>query len=565
MKKILGYYKNFINENHDENGILNEFSIREDLPKNFNFAYDVIDKYAGLEPDKPCLEWVGLSGESKTFTFGEMSRLSNKAANLFSQSGVKKGDKVMLVLKRNYQYWYCIIALHKIGALAIPATHLLTVKDLVYRFEQAEVTGIVVTANNPEVAEFINTADSETGNKITSKFIVNVIEGDSFDGFTDLDKAVSEMPEQSETFERVETDSSEMMLMYFTSGTTGYPKMVVHNYRYALAHVLTAAHWQDVDINGKHFTVADTGWAKSAWGCLYGQLTAGTCVFVYDFDKFVPADVLKVIQDYKVTSFCAPPTMFRFFIKEGVGNYDLSRLKYCCIAGEALNPEVFNKWKEFTGLRLMEGFGQSESVVMLANLRGMTPKPGSMGKPVPLYNMDIVDDDGESVAVGEVGEIVVRCRPGDDGIFLGYYKHDELTEKAWAGGVYHTGDTAYRDEDGYYWYVGRNDDLIKASGYRIGPFEIESVLITHPAVLDCAVTAAPDPIRGQVVKATIVLTKEYADKGDESLVKELQNHVKKNTAPYKYPRIVEFAGELPKTISGKIKRADIRENTQKNN
>jgi acetyl-CoA synthetase len=567
--QVKDYYKKYVDEGFDSHGILNQFSLKSDLPDNFNFAYDIIDKFAELEPARPCLGWVDIGGNSKIISYGEMSRLSNRAANELTKSGIGKGDKVMLVLKRNYQFWYTIIALHKIGAVAIPATHLLTVKDLVYRFEQAEVAGVVATALNPEVAEYIIRADNETGNKIKSRYIVNT-NGTVTDGFVDFDEAIKTQPD---TFERVGTLCTEQMLLYFTSGTTGYPKMVVHNYRYALAHILTAAHWQNADPDGKHFTVADTGWAKSAWGCLYGQMCIGTCVFVYDFDKFVPADVLKVIQDFKVTSFCAPPTMFRFFIKEGVGNYDLSNLKYCCIAGEALNPEVYNKWKDFTGLQLMEGFGQSESVVMLANLRGMTPKPGSMGKPTPLYNMDIIDDNGHSAADGEVGEIVVRCKPGDDGIFLGYYKNDELNAKAWtvngegytaenahAGGgspIYHTGDTAYRDEDGYYWYVGRNDDLIKASGYRIGPFEIESVLITHPAVLDCAVTGAPDPIRGQVVKATIVLTGEYAP-GNEVLVKELQEHVKKTTAPYKYPRIIEFVTELPKTISGKIKRADIR-------
>jgi len=568
--QVKNYYQNFVNESYDDKGILSEFSLREDLPENFNFAYDIIDKFGELEPNRPCLGWVNVNGDSKVITYGEMMRLSNQAANEFTKAGLKKGDKVMLVLKRNYQFWYCIIALHKIGAVAIPATHLLTVKDLVYRFEQAEVTGIIATALNPEVAEFINLADDETGNKLMCKYIANA--GDKIpDSFIDFDKAILS---QSETFARVDTHYNEMMLLYFTSGTTGYPKMVVHNYRYALAHILTAAHWQNADPDGRHFTVADTGWAKSAWGCLYGQMCVGTCVFVYDFDKFIPADVLKVIQDYKVTSFCAPPTMFRFFIKEGVGNYDISSLKYCCIAGEALNPEVFNKWKEYTGLSLMEGFGQSESVVMLANLRGMTPKPGSMGKPTPLYAMDIVDDNGDSVPTGEVGEIIVRCKPGDDGIFLGYYKNDELNAKAWtiegegyrgeaalpagATPLYHTGDTAYADEDGYYWYVGRNDDLIKASGYRIGPFEIESVLLTHKAVLDCAVTGAPDPIRGQVVKATVVLTNGF-EPSDE-LIAQLQDHVKKTTAPYKYPRIVEFVPELPKTISGKIKRADIRKN-----
>jgi len=550
--KVTSYYKQFVKEGFDKDGVLNEFSVN--CSENFNFAYDIIDKFGELEPDRPALQWADVHGNDKTITYGEMSRLSNQAANELVKSGVKKGDKVMLVLKRNYQFWYTIIALHKIGAVAVPATHLLTVKDFVYRFEQAEVTAIVVTALNPEVAEYVNQADVQTGNKITAKYAVNAEEALP-DGFAEFDKAITAQPE---TFERVKTHCLDMMLLYFTSGTTGYPKMVTHNFRYALAHILTAKHWLNVDPDGKHFSVADTGWAKSMWGCLYGQMILGSCVFVYDFDRFIPADLLKVLQDYKVTSFCAPPTMYRFFIKEGVGDYDLSNLKYCCIAGEALNPEVFNKWLEFTGLKLMEGFGQTESVVMLANLVGTEPIPGSMGKPSPIYNMDVVDDSGNSVPEGEVGEIVVRCEPGADGMFGGYLNNDELTQSVWSGGIYHTGDTAYRDENGYYWYVGRNDDLIKASGYRIGPFEIESVLITHPAVLECAVTGAPDPLRGTVVKATIVLTKDYEGRGDDILIKQLQEYVKKATAPYKYPRIIDFVPQLPKTISGKIKRADIR-------
>jgi len=557
VEQIKGYYKKFVTEGFGEDGILNNFEIN--CPDNFNFAYDIIDKFAQLQPDRPALLWTDTAGGERTLSYGEMSRLSNKAANLFAQKGVKKGDKVMLVLKRNYQFWYAIIALHKIGAVAIPATHLLTAHDFVYRFEQAEVTGIVTTGYNPEVCVHVNEADEQTGNTLKFKMIANS-KGELPVGFEDFDKLLESQPD---TFERVQTDCREMMLLYFTSGTTGYPKMVTHNYRYALAHILTAAHWQNVQPDGIHFTVADTGWAKSAWGCLYGQLALGACLYVYDFDKFIPADVLKMIQDYKITSFCAPPTMFRFFIKEGLGSYDLSCLKYCVIAGEALNPEIFERWLEYTGIELMEGFGQTESVVMLANLIGMQPKPGSMGKPVPLYNMDIVDEDNNTVQVGEVGEIVVRTERDADGMFQGYFKNDELTDKAWSNDIYRTGDTAYRDEDGYYWYVGRNDDLIKASGYRIGPFEIESVLLTHPAVLECAVTGAPDPIRGQVVKATVVITKDYSAKEEAELVKELQEHVKKNTAPYKYPRIVEFVSELPKTISGKIRRVQIRQEDNK--
>jgi len=551
MDKVKDYYKKFVNEGFDNNGILNKFELN--CPDNFNFAYDIVDKFAEIEPNRRALLWTDVNGGEKTFSYGELSKLSNRAANLFVENGIKKGDKVMLVLKRNYQFWYAVLALHKIGAVSVPAMHLLTAHDFVYRFEQAGITGIVITAHNPEIAAAVNQADKETGGKVTNKYIVNG-EGKIFEGFKNFDELIERQPD---TFDRADTNCRDMMLLYFTSGTTGYPKMVTHDYRYALAHTLTAAHWQSVQPDGLHLTVADTGWAKSVWGKLYGQMALGACVFVYDFDKFIPADVLKKLQDYKVTSFCAPPTMYRFFIKEGLADYDLSSLKYCCIAGEALNPEVFERWKEYTGLELMEGFGQTEGIVMLANLKGMRPKPGSMGKPVPLYNTDVVNDKGESVPAGEVGEIVIRAERGADGMFGGYYKNDELTNEVWSGGIYRTGDTAWRDEDGYYWYVGRNDDLIKSSGYRIGPFEIESVLVTHPAVLECAVTGAPDPIRGMVVKATVVLTKGYAP-GD-GLKKELQEHVKKNTAPYKYPRIVEFVNELPKTISGKIRRAEIRE------
>ncbi len=544
---IPSYHLNFVNEEYDEKGILSKFEIK--YPENFNFGYDIIDKYAEMEPDRRALMWVDLEGNERLFTFGDLSRLSNKAANMFKAMGIKKGDHVMLVLKRNYQFWYCIMALIKLGAIAIPATHLLTAKDFVYRFNAADVKAVCAT-HSADVAKFVDEADNETGNRLIAKYIVN---GER-EGWTDFDKEIEKYPD---TMERVPTKADEIFLLYFTSGTTGYPKMVIHDHTYALAHIQTAKHWHNVDPDGIHLTISDTGWGKAAWGKLYGQLIMGTCLFVYDFDKFVPENMLSVMQKYKITTFCAPPTMFRFFIKAGLQDYDLSSLKYCTIAGEALNPEVYNRWLEYTGLKLMEGFGQTESTLILGNLIGMTPKPGSMGKPTPLYNVDLVDADGNSVPNGEVGEIVVR---GDythtAGLFRGYYMNKELTDEAWNNGIYHTGDTAWRDEDGYYWYVGRNDDVIKASGYRVGPFEIESVLISHPAVLECAVTGAPHPIRGQVVKATVVLAKGYTP--SDELAKELQNHVKKNTAPYKYPRIVEFVPELPKTISGKIKRAEIR-------
>lgn len=547
MEQVKNYYKKYINEGFDENGILNKFEIN--CPDNYNFGYDIIDKYGELEPDRPALLHVDLQENCHKFTYGQLSALSNQAANLFLEKGIQKGDKVMLVLKRNYQFWIAVIALIKIGAVAIPATHLLTTHDFTYRFESASVKAVVCTGYNPDIEKYVDEAEAEMGISLI-KFIANGTK----DGWIPFDEETSRMPA---TLERIPTNCRDIMLLYFTSGTTGYPKMVSHNHRYSLAHILTAAHWQNVDPDGIHLTISDTGWAKAAWGKIYGQMAVGSCVFVYDFDKFIPSDMLRIMQNYKITTFCAPPTMYRFFIKEGLGDYDLSSLKYSCIAGEALNPEVYNKWLEFTGLKLMEAFGQTESTPILGNLVGMEPKPGSMGKPTPLYNVDIVDENDNSVPNGEVGEIVIRAEIGADGLFGGYYRNDEKTNEAWCNGVYHTGDTAWKDEDGYFWYVGRNDDVIKASGYRIGPFEIESVLIQHPSVLECAVTGAPDPIRGIVVKATIVLAKGYT--ASDELVKELQTYVKKNTAPYKYPRIIEFVDELPKTISGKIRRTQIRE------
>ena len=551
MEQVKDYYKKFVNVGYDERGILNKFELS--CPDNFNFGYDILDKYGELEPDRPAILHIDLQENRHDFSYSQLSKLSTQAANLFAAHGIKKGDMVMLVLKRNYQFWIAIFGLIKLGAVAIPATHLLTTHDFTYRFEAAGVKAIVATGYNPDIEKYIDEAEAEMNINLV-KFVAN----GNKDGWINFDEELTKMPE---TMERVQTSCYDHMLLYFTSGTTGYPKMVIHNHRLSLAHIQTAL-WQNVDPDGIHLTISDTGWGKAAWGKLFGQLALGTCLFVYDFDKFIPTDMLRIMQDYKITTFCAPPTMYRFFIKEGLENYDLSALKLSCIAGEALNPEVFNKWLEFTGLKLMEAFGQTESTALLANLPGMTPKPGSMGKPTPLYDVDIVDDDGNSLPVGETGEIVVRAERGKDGLFECYYRDEENTDKAWHDGLYHTGDTAWRDEDGYFWYVGRNDDVIKASGYRIGPFEIESVLIEHPSVLECAVTGAPHPIRGQVVKATVVLAKGYTP--SEELKKELQDYVKKNTAPYKYPRIVEFVDELPKTISGKIRRAQIRKEDNEN-
>jgi acetyl-CoA synthetase len=546
------YYKNYIETAFDGKGRISKFKIN--APETFNFAYDIIDKYAELEPNLRALVYTNPRGEDRTFTFAQLSEYTNKAANLFASKGVKYGDRVMLVLKSHYQFWLAMLGLQKLGAVSIPATHMLTPKDYVYRFEQAEVKHIVLTGSDTTCAKSADDADKELGGVLINKFIVG---GEASGGWIDFD---AELEKQPSAMTRVETNARDMLVLYFTSGTTGYPKMVWHNHRYALAHTQTAM-WLNNRYEGLHLTIADTGWAKAMWGKMYGQFAMGTAIFVYDYDRFVPTEMLSVISKYKVTSFCAPPTMYRFFIQEDVKSYDLSALEYCCTAGEALNSEVFDRWHEFTGHKLMEGFGQTETVICVATMPGMEPKPGSMGKPLPLYDTHILTGDGELAPAGEVGEICMKCERGDDGLFGGYHKNDELTGSVWHDGWYHTGDTAWKDEDGYFWYVGRNDDMIKSSGYRIGPFEVESVLMTHPLVMECAVTGAPDPVRGQVVKATIVLVK--GAEGSPELVKELQKHVTDNTAPYKYPRIIEFVTELPKTISGKIRRVQIRQEDNK--
>ena len=544
---MLNLHQEYCTEKFDENGVLVDFQIH--CPDNFNFAYDVVDRIASQEPDRRAMMWCNVDGDERMFTFGELKTLSDKAANVFLSHGIQKGDTVLLILKRHYEYWYTLLALHKIGAIAIPATHLLTTKDIVYRVQSADIKAVVTTPDG-EVSDFINQAKTECPT-LQKQFIVR----QDKQGFINLTKEIESAPD---TLERIEVSKDDPMLLYFTSGTTGYPKMVVHNYSYPLAHIITAKHWQHVNPEGLHLTVSETGWAKAAWGKIYGQWLMEAGIMVYDFDKFIPTDLLAVIEKYKVTTFCAPPTIFRFFIKEGMGSYDLSSLEYATIAGEALNLEVYKKFLEVTGIKLMEAFGQTETTVILANLFNFNNKPGSMGIPSPMYHVDLVDDNCNSVAPMEVGEIVVRPREDGPqyGLFTGYYKDEELTKQAWRGGVYHTGDTAYRDEDGYYWYVGRTDDIIKSSGYRIGPFEIESVLMEHPAVLECGITGVPDEVRGQVIKATIVLTSGY--KPSDELAKELQDYVKHATAPYKYPRVVEFVDELPKTISGKIRRVVLR-------
>jgi len=527
------------------------------IPENFNFAFDVVDEIARETPDKIAMVWCNDNGEEAIFTFAQMKKYSDKAANFFRSTGIGKGDPVMLILKRRFEFWFCTLALNKIGAITIPATHLLSPKDIVYRNNAADIKMIVCV---PE-AEVINHVEAAEDKSPTLK--LKALIGENRDGWLNFN---SGMEKSSEEFERpvgeASTKNDDIMLLYFTSGTTGMPKMVNHNYIYPLGHILTAKYWQNVQDNGLHFTVADTGWAKSAWGKLYGQWLSGSAVMTYDFDKFVPKNLMDVIEKYKVTTFCAPPTIYRFLIKEDLTKFDLNALKYCVVAGEPLNPEVYKQFLEATGIKLMEGYGQTELTVTLATYSWMEPKPGSMGKPSPGYCIDLIDDEGNSCEVGEEGQIVIYTdQSAPIGMFGGYYRDELLTKKVWHDDIYYTGDMAWRDEDGYYWFVGRADDVIKSSGYRIGPFEVESALMEHPAVLECAITAVPDPDRGQVVKATIILSKNY--QASDELAKELQEHVKKVTAPYKYPRIVEFVSELPKTISGKIRRVQIREEGQK--
>jgi len=522
---------------------------RIDVPKRFNFAWDVVDVVAKKEPGRRALVWCDEKGQEATFTFGQMAELSIRAATFFLSLAIGRGDPVMLILKRRYEYWFCLLGLHRIGAIAIPATHLLTKKDIAYRNNAAAVKAIVCV-NDPKV---LDNVDASLPESPTLKHRIAL--GVSRDGWRDL---LAEMEKAPVKLDRVRTENTDTSLLYFTSGTTGMPKMVQHDFVYPLGHILTAKYWQNVMDGGLHLTVADTGWAKAAWGKIYGQWLCGSAVFVYDYDRFVPSALLSVIAKYRVTTFCAPPTMYRFFIKEDLSQFDFSALKYCTVAGEPLNPEVYSRFLELTGLKLMEGYGQTEMTAAIAVFPWMEPRPGSMGKPSPGYDIDLLDDEDKSCEVGEKGQIVVRTNARVPvGMFHGYYKDPDLTARAWHDGVYRTGDVAWKDEDGYFWFVGRTDDVIKSSGYRIGPFEVESALIEHPAVLECAVTGVPDPDRGAVVKATVVLAKGYT--ACPELAATLQEHVKKTTAPYKYPRVIEFVAELPKTISGKIRRVEIRE------
>ena len=532
-------------------------NFRINVPENFNFAYDVLDVIAEEEPDKRALQWAHMDGRERAFTFAEISRLSKQAANLFVRLGVQKGDKVMLVLRRHYTFWIAIMALCRIGAVAVPATHLLTKKDIVYR---ANCAGIKMVVTSAEGCFAASCEEAMPECPTVEKLLI--VDGER-EGWLDFEGLLAqesdEFPRPAEPLKH-----DDIMLLYFTSGTSGMPKMVGHNFDYPLGHIQTAVFWHQCVDGGLHLTVSETGWMKSVWGKLYGQWLAGSAIMVYDFEKFVPKDMLAVLEKYKVTTFCAPPTIYRFMILEDVSKYDLSSIQHCTTAGEPLNPEVFEKWKELTGHELREIFGQTELCVTVGTFPWMKVCPGSMGKPSPQFDVDVVDEDGKSCPAGQVGEIVVRTQYETPvGMFLGYYRDEEGTRAVWHDGMYHTRDLAWRDEWGYYWYVGRADDVIKSSGYRIGPFEVESALMEHDAVVETAITGVPDPVRGQIVKATIVLKKGYEP--SEELKKELQNHVKKLTAPYKYPRVIEFVDELPKTISGKIRRVELRErDSQKN-
>ena len=529
------------------------------IPEHFNFAYDVMDVWAAENPDGLALLWTNDEGAEIRTTFARLKEESDQAASYLQQLGIGKGDPVMLILKRRYEWWTVMLALHKLGAVVIPATHMLTRHDIVYRNTRASVKAIVCV-DDPYVMSQVEAAMPDSPTVETLVAVSSTVSSDNQHlpaGWHDWQKECPLAPPFVRPSEK--NENSDTMLMYFTSGTSGEPKMVAHDFLYALGHLTTGVFWHNLHPGSLHLTVADTGWGKAVWGKFYGQWFAGATVFVFDHEKFNADTLLRQMEKYRVTSFCAPPTIYRFMIHEDLSQYDLSSLEYCTTAGEALNPAVFDKFLEKTGIRMMEGFGQTETTMTLGTFPWMTPKPGSMGMPNAQYDIDLLRADGTPCEDGEKGEIVVRAGNNKPiGLFKEYYRDEELTREAWHDGIYHTGDMAWRDEDGYYWFEGRIDDVIKSSGYRIGPFEVESALMTHPAVVECAITGVPDDIRGMVVKATVVLGKEWKDKAGEPLVKELQQHVKRVTAPYKYPRIIEFVDELPKTISGKIRRVEIR-------
>ena len=538
-------YRKFIDVEENEHGTPTKITFKN--TQKFNFAFDIVDGLADIVPDKLAMMYVSNELEERRFTFRDMSRASSQCANYFKSLGIKKGDRVMLVLKRHYQFWFAMLGLNKLGAVAIPATNQLLSHDFSYRFESAGVTSIICTADG-DVAHQVEIAE-EQYKGLKNKLIVN----GTREGWRSFDE---EYTLYSTHFRRTELSpcGDDLMLMFFTSGTSGYPKIAMHNYKYALGHFHTARYWHNVDPDGLHFTISDTGWAKAMWGKLYGQWLCEAATFVYDFDRFDSAKILPMFAKYKITTFCAPPTMLRMMIKQDISQYDFSSVRHMSTAGEALNPEVYRQFEKATGLQIHEGFGQSESTMIIGNLVGAPHKIGSMGKPAPIYDVALLDADGKPVPPGENGEICINLKNGRPcGLTMGYYNNPEETAHVMHDGWYHTGDVAWMDEGGYYWYVGRVDDVIKSSGYRIGPFEIENVIMELPYVLECGVSAAPDEVRGQVVKASIVLTQGTV--GTEELKKEIQNYVKANTAPYKYPRIIVFRDSLPKTVSGKIQRS----------
>jgi acetyl-CoA synthetase len=542
----MSLYSRFCDEIVDENGNVKKVTLK--YPKNFNFGYDVVDVMAQETPDKRAIVWCNVENEEHIFTFSDVKKYSNKMANVFTNAGIKRGDRVMLVLKRHYEYWFAAVALHKIGAVMIPATHMLTVSDYVYRIKASKVKAIICTTQD-DVPQTIKAALAETG--LSAKLWCVQREADGFENLT------AEMEAADDTFERRETKADDQMMLYFTSGTTGYPKGVIHDFTYPLAHIVTAKYWQQAEEDGLHFTVAETGWAKASWGKIYGQWLVGSAVMVYDFDNFDPKQLTTIINRYGVTSFCAPPTVYRYLVRKGIA--EMPTLKHATTAGEMLAPEVFRKFTEKTGIPLCEGYGQTETTLLMANFKGYQPKEGSMGTISPFYNIDLRDKDGNPVPDGEIGEVVIIPPENgkQPGIFTAYLDNEEQYEYVWRGGVYHTGDAAYRDEDGLYWFHGRFDDIIKTGGFRVGPYEVENVLMEHPAVVECSVIGVPDKLRGQAIKAVIVPGQGYEP--DRNLELEIKEFCNQKLAEYKWVRIVEFVNEMPKTISGKIQKKVLRE------
>lgn len=538
-------YQRFCTEIKDENGGLKKLTLN--YPDNFNFGYDVVDEYAAVSPDKRAMVWCNVENEEHIFTFLDVKRYSNKMANVFREYGIGRGDRVMLVLKRHYEYWFAAVALHKLGAVMIPATHMLTVDDFVYRINASGVKAIVCTAQD-DVPSTIKQALRKSEKTPMLWCVQKDVEG-----FFNL---TSQMETAGDAFDRVETSAADPMMLYFTSGTTGYPKGVIHDFTYPLAHIVTAKYWQQAQDDGLHFTVAETGWAKASWGKIYGQWLIGSAVMIYDFDNFDPKQLVTVINRYGVTSFCAPPTVYRYLVRKGIES--MPTLKHASTAGEMLAPEVFRKFTQETGIPLCEGYGQTETTLLMANFKGRQPKEGAMGTVSPFYNIELRDKAGKRVPDGQIGEVVIIPPAGGKqaGVFTGYLDNEEQYKYVWRGGVYHTGDAAYRDSDGLYWFHGRFDDIIKTGGFRVGPYEIENVLMEHPAVVECSVIGVPDKLRGQAIKAVIVPGHGYEPTRElELAIKEFCN---RRLAEYKWVRLVEFVSAMPKTISGKIKKTELR-------